>query len=189
MSAGPPAAVPERPAGLFFYFVAAGVLLLDQLTKVAIAATMARGESRRVLGDFLRLTYVHNDGAAFGLDLGGRWSFIVVTILVAAFILLYYARSERTPLARWALALILGGALGNLADRVRIGEVIDFLHVSVGGFSWPIFNVADIGVSLGVGLLALHLFRKESPDHVDREDGALGEAAEPADPAGSSRPA
>jgi signal peptidase II len=153
-----------RPAGPFFYLVAIVIVIVDQITKSHISATMFLGESRSVLGDFFRLTYVHNDGAAFGLNLGGRWSFVVVTIIVAAFILFYYARSERTTLARWALALILGGALGNLVDRVRLGEVVDFLHLSVSNVSWPIFNVADIGVSVGVGLLALHLFRKEHPE-------------------------
>jgi signal peptidase II len=152
-----------------FYFVAAFVLVFDQFTKQLITGTMLRGESRQIFGDFVRLTYVHNDGAAFGLDLGGRWSFIVVTIVVAAFIVFYYSRSEKTPTARWALALILGGALGNLVDRVRIGEVVDFLHLSVASVSWPIFNVADIGVSVGVGLLALHLFRKEHPEDVEAD--------------------
>jgi signal peptidase II len=174
-----------RAAGPRFYAAAGAVLALDQLTKFIVAEEMSRGESRRVLGDFFRLTYVHNDGAAFGLDLGNRWSFIVVTVLVSAFIVFYYARSERTPLARWALAMILGGALGNLADRVRIGEVVDFLHLSVAGFSWPIFNVADIGVSVGVGLLAFHLFRKEVPP--DGELGNVGRSADASDPAGSGR--
>jgi signal peptidase II len=128
---------------------------------------------------------VHNDGAAFGLDLGNRWSFVAVTVLVSAFIVLYYVRSERTRTARWALAMILGGALGNLADRVRIGEVVAFLHLSVAGFSWPIFNVADIGVSVGVGLLALHLFRKEVPPDGEHEIGTPGRTADASDPAGS----
>jgi len=155
-----------------FYLVAALVLVLDQLTKHWIAQSMILGESRDILGSFFRLTYVLNDGAAFGLDLGGRWSFIAVTVLVAGFILFYYSRSERTLTARWALALILGGALGNLVDRVRLGQVIDFLHLSVGGFSWPIFNIADIGVSVGVGLLAIHLFRKEQPGPAVEAEGA-----------------
>jgi signal peptidase II len=181
------AADAPRAAGPRFYAAAAAVLLLDQATKFLVVEEMSRGESRRVLGDFVRLTYVHNDGAAFGLDLGNRWSFIAVTVLVSAFIVFYYARSERTPLARWALAMILGGALGNLADRVRIGEVVDFLHLSVAGFSWPIFNVADIGVSVGVGLLAFHLFRKEVPPDGERELGNAGPSADASDPAGSSR--
>jgi signal peptidase II len=154
----------EKPAGPVFYLVASLVLVIDQVTKQWIMRTMILGESREILGSFFQLTYVLNEGAAFGLDLGGRWSFIVVTVLVAAFILFYYSRSERTLTARWALALILGGALGNLVDRVRLGEVVDFLHLSAAGFSWPIFNVADIGVSVGVGLLAIHLFRKEHPE-------------------------
>ena len=161
----------DRPAGPVFYLVAAVVLVLDQLTKSLIVQSMILGESREILDSFFRLTYVLNDGAAFGLDLGGRWSFIAVTVLVAGFILFYYTRSERTLTARWALALILGGALGNLVDRVRLGEVIDFLHLSVGGFSWPIFNIADIGVSVGVGLLAIHLFRKEAPEPAEDAGG------------------
>jgi signal peptidase II len=165
------------------------VLAIDQLTKRWVVESMERLESRRILGDFFRLTYVHNDGAAFGLDLGGRWSFVAVTIFVAAFIVLYYARTERTLTARWALALILGGALGNLVDRIRIGEVVDFLHLSVKGVSWPIFNVADIGVSVGVGLLALHLFRHDRSPPAPAEAGAPepeapidgSESADPAD--------
>ena len=171
--------------GPFFYGVALLVLVLDQISKLRISGSMMIGESFQVLGDFFRITYVLNDGAAFGLDLGGRWSFIVVTIIVAAFILFYYSRSEKTKMARWALALILGGALGNLVDRVRIGEVVDFLHLSLAGLSWPIFNVADIAVSVGVGLLAIHLFRKEHPEHVESEVGAPGEPSDdPPDPSG-----
>jgi signal peptidase II len=144
-----------------FYLVSFAVVLLDQLTKTWISSEMSRGESRSVIGDFFRLTYVHNDGAAFGLDLGGRWAFVAVTLAVTTFIVVSYSRTEKSPLARMALALILGGALGNLIDRLRLGEVIDFLQFGVGGLYWPIFNVADIGVSVGVGLLAVHLFRKE----------------------------
>jgi len=169
--------------GPLFYVVAAIVLVLDQITKLRISGAMFRGESIPVVGDFFRITYVQNQGAAFGLDLGGRWSFIVVTIVVAAFILFYYARTENTTTARWALALILGGALGNLVDRIRIGEVVDFLHLSVAGFSWPIFNVADIGVSVGVGLLAIHLFRKEHPEDVPDVPRASDSAAEEGRPA------
>ena len=166
----------ETASPAWFYVVTAIVLIGDQWTKHLVSSRMWRGQSIEVLGDFFRLTYVQNQGAAFGLDLGGRWSFVAVTIVVAAFILFYYWRSERTLTARWALALILGGALGNLADRIRIGQVVDFLHLSVAGLSWPIFNVADIGVSVGVGLLALHLFRKES------EDDAQPNSAGPPDP-------
>ena len=180
----------DRPAGPVFYLVASLVLVLDQLTKKWIVDSMFRGESREILGTFFRLTYVHNDGAAFGLQLGGRWSFIIVTILVVAFIVFYYARSERTLTARWALALVLGGALGNLVDRVRIGEVVDFLHFSLGGLSWPIFNVADIGVSVGVGLLALHLLRREHPEDEVAEPGGVhdgGISPAPSDPPGEER--
>ncbi|MGH2571727.1 MAG: signal peptidase II, partial [bacterium] len=80
--------------GPLFYVVALIVLAVDQWTKLRISSAMFRGESISVVGTFFRITYVHNQGAAFGLDLGGRWSFIVVTIVVAAFIIFYYARTE-----------------------------------------------------------------------------------------------
>ena len=175
----------EDASPVLFWIVTAIVLVADQWTKHLVSSRMWRGQSLEVLGSFFRLTYVHNDGAAFGLDLGGRWSFVAVTILVAAFILFYYWRAERGSIARWALALILGGALGNLVDRVRIGEVVDFLHLSAFGFSWPIFNVADIGVSVGVGLLALHLFRKDQREaRSSPGPGEHGHDAAAADPAG-----
>jgi signal peptidase II len=169
--------------------VAGFVVLLDQLTKHWVASRMSRGDSWRVLGDFFRITYVQNDGAAFGLDLGGRWSFIGITVLVAGFILFYYARSERTRTARWALALILGGALGNLVDRIRLGEVVDFLHVTVAGVAYPIFNVADIGVSVGVALLAVHLFRKEGAGGDGESEPPVRAADDPDPPGGGSGPA
>lgn len=156
-----------------FSLIALLVVVADQLSKIWITREMFRGESRPVLGNLLKLTYVQNEGAAFGLSFGGRWSFVAVTVLVAIFILVYYSRSERTTVSRLALALILGGALGNLLDRVRIGEVVDFLHVSVGRLSWPVFNVADIAITAGVALLAFHLFRREHPP---REE-AVGEEA------------
>lgn len=179
----------EAAAPAWFYVVTAAVFVLDQWTKHLVSTSMWRGQSIEVLGTFFRMTYVHNSGAAFGLDLGGRWSFVAVTIVVAAFILFYYWRSERTLTARWALALILGGALGNLADRIRIGEVVDFLHLSVAGFSWPIFNVADIGVSVGVGLLALHLFRKDADGIPEGGTPDDADAQGAPDPAGERGPA
>lgn len=160
----PPETRPARTLPLpVFYAITLAIVALDQITKLKISSTMSRGESRRVFDDFVRLTYVHNDGAAFGLNLGGRWAFVAVTVAVALYIIVSYSRQETSLRARLALSCILGGALGNLIDRIRLGEVIDFLQVGVGGVYWPIFNVADIGVSVGVGLLALHLFRKE-PD-------------------------
>jgi signal peptidase II len=170
-----------RPFSLgFFYLITVTAVLLDQFTKHWISREMSRGESRSVIGDFFRLTYVHNDGAAFGLDLGGRWAFIAVTVVVSLFIIISYSRTEKTPLARWALALILGGAIGNLIDRIRLGEVIDFLQFGIGRLYWPIFNVADIAVSIGVGLLALHLFRKE-PEQDARSGGPNEDAPQMSD--------
>jgi signal peptidase II len=168
---------PRQVSLALFYFIALTAVVLDQFTKRWISSVMTRGESRSIIGDFFRLTYVHNDGAAFGLNLGGRWAFVAVTLIVSLFIIFSYSRTEKTPLARWALALILGGAVGNLIDRIRLGEVIDFLQFGIGRLYWPIFNVADIAVSIGVGLLALHLFRKEPG--TDASPGSPSEDAPP----------
>lgn len=140
------------------------VLLLDQLTKAWVRAELTLGEPVRVLGDWFRFLYIHNEGAAFGLHIG-RYSpifFLVVASLVSVAVLVLYAQ---TPLEqrveRVALALILGGALGNIIDRIRWERVVDFIQVGVDGHYWPIFNVADSAVTIGVVILAYeYLFRK-----------------------------
>ncbi len=136
------------------------VLALDQATKAVASVRLTLSEPVPVLGDFVRLTLVHNRGAAFGLFPGSPLPFIVVSVLAIAVVLYLFARDAYRSLAsRLLLGCILGGALGNLIDRVRWGYVVDFIEVGVGRYRWPVFNVADSAVTLGVLLLAWNLAR------------------------------
>jgi signal peptidase II len=148
-----------------FLACAAVVLALDQATKALASARLVPGEPLPVLGQFLRLTLVHNTGAAFGLFPGSRLPFILISALAIAVVLYLFARDAyRSLVNRVLLGCILGGALGNLVDRVRWGRVVDFIDVGVGAVRWPVFNVADSAVTLGVILLAWNLARSGRTD-------------------------
>ncbi len=148
-----------------FLACAAAVLGLDQMTKILASARLVPGEPEPVLGQFLRLTLVHNTGAAFGLFPGSRLPFILVSVLAIAVVLYLFARDAyRSLWNRVLLGCILGGALGNLVDRIRWGRVVDFIDVGLGSIRWPVFNVADSAVTLGVILLAWNLARSGRTD-------------------------
>ena len=142
-----------------FVGLASGVLALDQVAKVWVSAVMRLHETRPVITGFLSLTLVHNTGAAFGILAGERsplrtWFFLLVSFLAIGVVLwlLRQLRPEQKTEAA-ALSLILGGALGNVIDRVRFGKVIDFIDVYFRTYHWPAFNVADAAISVGVLVL------------------------------------
>ena len=152
-----------------YFAVSVVILFLDQWSKGAITRHLAVHESREVLGDFFSLTYVRNTGAAFGLfasvDSAVK-SVVLNSVAVAAFVAVtFYAlrSSFKSVRLQLGLALVLGGAVGNLVDRVRFGFVVDFLLFGVGGHYWPAFNVADSAICVGVGLLALDMLRHPAP--------------------------
>jgi signal peptidase II len=148
-----------RRTGVFLA-CAAAVVGLDQAAKLAISSRLETGESISVLGDFLRLTLVHNTGAAFGLFPSSRVPFIIVSVLAIGVVLYLFLRETyRSAMNRVLLGCILGGAIGNLVDRVRLGWVVDFIDMGFGTARWPVFNVADSAVTLGVILLAWNLAR------------------------------
>ena len=143
-----------------FYLVAGLVLALDIVTKQVVYRSMHLGQSIPVVGDWFQWTYIHNAGAAFGLFQGNRWFFVGVSLLsVLVLVTLASSARYRRPLTLLALGLILGGAVGNLLDRLWLGVVIDFANVGIGEHRWPFFNVADSGISIGVVLLAIQLLR------------------------------
>jgi len=152
-----------RPRGtlsrLAMSSVVAGVVVLaDQLTKWLASTTLAviPGQSVPIVGDLFRLTYVYNQGAAFGILQDQKLFFVAVSVVVIGVIIASYRFFPVTgPLLHLALGLQLGGALGNLIDRVRLGYVVDFLDLAI----WPVFNLADAGIIIGVGILAFHLLR------------------------------
>ena len=144
--------------------ISGGVLALDWWTKQWAASTLAYHEPVEVLGEFVRLTYTRNSGIAFGLGAGVRFPYYLFSILAAAIIVYLFARQRVRSLTRQtALALILGGALGNLVDRLKTGEVVDFIEVGWNGWHWPVFNVADSAVTIGVLLFAFTWSRKDEP--------------------------
>lgn len=138
-----------------FWLIIILVLALDQGLKFVVQRTMELNQSIPVINNFFHLTYVLNPGAAFGILANRTVFFILATLIVIGFIAYYYRQVPEEKLwLRLALLLLLGGALGNLIDRVRTGYVVDFLDFRI----WPVFNIADISISIGVGLLLLDLF-------------------------------
>lgn len=146
--------------------LAALVALLDQISKDAILARMTPGETLPVTG-FFDLVLLFNRGAAFSLlaEHSGwqRWFFTVLALAVSAWllVLIYQHRHERLLPA--SFALICGGAIGNVIDRIQIGAVVDFLYFHVAGFGWPAFNLADSAITLGVILMIIAQLRR--PPH------------------------
>ena len=157
------AATPRRAAGrwLLLFCVAALAILADQASKAYVVRHLGLHESwapLSALEQVFRFTHVHNTGAAFGLFPQGGVVFLIIAAIVSAVILYYYRQvSSEGWLIRLALGLQLGGALGNVIDRLRLGYVVDF----VDAWRWPVFNVADSCVVIGVGLLMLLMLREE----------------------------
>ncbi|MEP6681090.1 MAG: signal peptidase II [Chloroflexota bacterium] len=139
--------------------VAAVIFVADQATKALVAGGIVLNERVSVVGDLVQLWHVRNSGAAFSLFQGGTLLFLVVTV-VAIGMIVYFHRifRGRSPWLQVLLGVILGGTAGNLVDRLRFGYVTDFLSIGVGDVRWPVFNVADSSVVVGIGLLVIYLF-------------------------------
>ena len=157
-----------------FWPVVITVVLSDIITKwIAVRDLYPRGVPREVFGDVVRLTLVYNRGAAFGLHLGqySRWIFLGLTIAALVILAQLYRQTTSRDIARTlAIALVSGGAIGNLIDRVRGPQgVVDFIDIGIGDMRWPTFNVADMAVSTGAILLAYVLWGE---DKAERRAGA-----------------
>ena len=135
---------------------AAGIVALDLATKAWITHAFRYGETHEVL-PFFNLVLVHNTGAAFSFLAGAggwqRWFFAGVAVVISGVIVWMLRRPGNGTLLSAALALVLGGAIGNLVDRVRLGHVVDFIQVHAAGWYFPAFNVADSAITVGVALL------------------------------------
>ena len=130
------------------------VVLLDQITKLVVKGRFYLRESIEILGDILRFTYIQNEGMAFGIQVGSKLFLTIFTSIASIVIIvcMYRMRNERFH-SRLSLALILGGTIGNLIDRFAYGAVIDFIDVGIGNTRWPVFNVADTSVTIGMIIL------------------------------------
>lgn len=156
---GRPLAAAGRPRWGLFAGLAAAILVADQLTKAWIVANVDPARPTMLLGDYLRLLVSHNHGALFGLFQGQATLFAVASFAVMALIVAYHARTGGSLVMSVALGLLLGGAIGNVADRLRYGYVIDFVDAGIGGLRWYTFNVADSAISLALVLLVLVAIR------------------------------
>jgi signal peptidase II len=150
-------------------FLVAGTLVLDRWTKAWIQKRFDLNDSISVIDGFFNITYVQNTGVAFGIfssisSPAKSLLLSIFTAFAAVVVITYSVRSPvRNRLLQIALSLILGGALGNLYDRIAYGYVVDFLEFFVGTYHWPAFNVADSAISVGVLLLAIEIIRNETP--------------------------
>jgi signal peptidase II len=142
-----------RPLWLVFGGLAATIVIIDQLTKAWLASYLAPGQSIDVLGDVVRLVHAQNTGGLFGLLRGQAVPFALVSLIVVGLIVVYHGRSGRSPYLSITLGLLLGGALGNLIDRLRLGYVVDFVDAGLGSLRWYTFNVADAAISFAILLL------------------------------------
>jgi signal peptidase II len=143
--------------------IAAVIVVVDFVSKQWVMAHLPYERPVDLLGPYLRLTYTRNSGVAFGLGQGTNFPYYIFSIIAAVAIVAMFLRSRVPSVGRQiALALILGGALGNLVDRVRFGEVVDFIQVGTDRWYWPVFNVADSAVTVGVLLFALAWPRHET---------------------------
>jgi len=142
-----------RPHWATFLGLAAVVVVLDQLTKAWLTSFLGPGQSVDVVGDLIRLVHSRNAGGLFGFLQGQALPFALVSMVVVGLIVVYHARSRRNAYLSLALGLLLGGALGNLTDRLRLGYVVDFVDAGIGDLRWYTFNVADAAISCAILLL------------------------------------
>ncbi|MHB8399286.1 MAG: signal peptidase II [Candidatus Limnocylindrales bacterium] len=145
----------RRPRWLLFVTLAVTIVVVDQLVKAAIAANYQVGVPVAVVGDFVRIDVSHNQGALFGLFQGSAVIFGVGSLAVIALIVWYESRAGGSALVTLALGLLVGGAVGNLLDRLRLGYVVDFVDAGIGGWRWYTFNVADAAISTAIVLLVI----------------------------------
>lgn len=145
--------------------VTGSVVVLDFITKALITRSFTLYQQVPIIGDYVRLTYIHNPGAAFGISLGpySRIIFLLLSLVaLAALAAMYWTTPARDSTRLASIALICGGAIGNLLDRIRLDAgVVDFMDVGIGQVRWPVFNVADVAVTTGAVILALSLWREE----------------------------
>ena len=144
---------------MFYLILFLLILVADQYTKLAIQQDMFLGQSIPLIHGFFHLTYIRNTGGAFGIMRNSTNLFIVISVIVIIFIIYFlFEEKNKDALILVFSALVLGGALSNLIDRIRLGYVIDFLDFLV----WPVFNIADAAISVGMVMLFIRIiFKKE----------------------------
>lgn len=150
--------------------IAGLIVILDQITKAVILNTLPLYDSISVIPGFFSLTHIQNPGGAFGFMANHSSNlrqiiFLFVSSLALGLIFYFYKNTSRThPFLATGFAMIFGGAVGNMIDRIRFGKVVDFLDFYLGNLHWPAFNVADSTISIGMAIFLFHLIFKKIPD-------------------------
>lgn len=149
------------------YFFAILILGLDQWSKALVRNTMSLGESIPIIQDVFHLTYIENTGISFGLFSGHTNIFVIISVMVLIALLVFsWKESQHSVVLRYGVAMIISGAVGNIIDRVTKASVTDMFDCRI----WPIFNVADIAVCVGFGLLILYILFDQEERHVKDAD-------------------
>ena len=154
-----------------FVATAGVVIVLDQVSKAWLAANVAPGQVVHVAGDAVRLIFSRNSGALFGLFRDNAVVFGIVSLGVVGMIALYHGRSGRSLYLSLTLGLLLGGALGNMTDRLRLGYVVDFVDIGIGDVRWYTFNAADAAISAAIVMLVAAAFVPALAERIDRRSG------------------
>ena len=151
----------EPGLSILLFIVSIVVVIIDQLVKLLILSSMTLGLSIPVCPGVFHITYIQNPGAAFGILVEQRWIFIVASVILLVVAVCFYQRLQKeSPAIKYGTALLLGGAMGNLIDRIWRGQVIDFLDFRV----WPVFNIADIAIVIGVGGIMYALLQQDGKE-------------------------
>jgi signal peptidase II len=171
-----------------FAGLAGSIVVLDQLAKAAVTSSLSPGESVSVLGETVRIVFGQNSGALFGLFKDNAVMFGVVSLVVIGLIVAYHARSVGSRYLTVTLGLLLGGAIGNMIDRLRLGYVVDFVDVGIGGLRFYTFNVADSAISVAILLLFIAALRPTLVEGLaaSRSDGPTSAGARSSDSVGSA---
>ena len=140
--------------------VAIVILIIDQLTKKIITATMNIGDSYEVIPHFLNITSHRNNGAAWGILSGKMGFFYIITLIILAVLIIFYIKETKyNAFMQVAISLLFAGALGNFIDRLFNGEVVDFIDTNIFGYDFPIFNIADSSLTIGVIFVIIALVK------------------------------
>jgi signal peptidase II len=166
-----------------YYLIALLILVIDQVTKWIARTSLAGSSAVEIIPGYLRLSYASNTGVAFGLfhDVNSAWKpYILGALAIVAIVVIFIYGKRTSPdrnLLHWALAITMGGILGNFVDRVFNGYVVDFIEFHIHEtFYWPTFNVADSAISIGIALLLIDTVKNPAPDGVAGQSTADGQS-------------
>ncbi|WP_456271606.1 signal peptidase II [Bacillus sp. AK031] len=160
---------------MFYYLIALVIVALDQLTKWLIVRNMTEGQSITIIENLFYITSHRNQGAAWGILQGQMWFFYIITVGVVIGLIYYLEKHAKgNKLFSMSLALMLGGAIGNFIDRLFRKEVVDFLNTYIFQYDFPIFNIADAALTLGVSMLIINMLLEERREKKEKMYGNNG---------------